>query len=117
MDETLKIDVERGQAGTVVALVGEATAEQAERLGKTLMELASQPVKCLVVDLSGLSYISSIGLGVLVSASVRCRRRQIRFAIARPAGKVMTMLAMTRLTGVFQICDTVDDALNPQLPA
>ena len=108
----LKIDVHHQAECAVVTLTGGATMEYTDQLRKTLFELADPPVRKLVIDMGRLKFISSVGLGTIVAAYVRCTRRGIGFHLAGPRAKLQEMLAITQLTRLFDICGSVEEAMR-----
>jgi anti-sigma B factor antagonist len=66
----------------------------------------------VILNLSGITFIDSAGLGVLVSmwTSSKSVGRVIKFASVR--GKVKQVLDTTRLSGIFEIYDDVDQAIK-----
>lgn len=66
----------------------------------------------MILNLSGITFIDSAGLGVLVSmwTSSKSGGRVIKFASVR--GKVKQLLDTTRLSSIFEIYDDVDQAIK-----
>lgn len=61
--------------GAVVALRGELDLATSPQLRTALVELIGQPsVRCVVVDMGGVTFIDSTGVHVLVEAARRLRR-------------------------------------------
>lgn len=87
---------------TVVSVIGRLDAYTASALSNLLEKLVEESPR-LVIDLSGVSFIDSTGLSVLVQGMKRCRVRQgdLRLCAARPP--VDGIFALTRLDRTFQI--------------
>jgi len=68
--------------------------------------------KWFVLDLSGVIGMSSTGLGILISAHRTLRERGAGFYLANLSPKVSTVLQITRLNSVFQIFDSVEEAVR-----
>ena len=66
----------------------------------------------VILNLSGITFIDSAGLGILVSmwTSSKSVGRVLKFASVR--GKVKQVLDTTRLSGIFEIYDDVDQAIK-----
>jgi anti-sigma B factor antagonist len=109
--QPLEIDVTRSDAALIVRLRGAATMDQTDALQERLLPLTTEVHPRLVLDLSALSFINSLGLGILVTAHVRCRRRGQPMLLVSPTPPVRQMLELTRLTDLFQVCRSVDEAL------
>jgi anti-sigma B factor antagonist len=66
----------------------------------------------LVVDLSGVAFVDSSGLGALVAGLKRARQAGGELRIAAAGEQVMTVLTLTRLVRVLRPYATVDEALD-----
>lgn len=96
----------------IATFSGEASFEQADALRDELLRAAERPINAFIVDLTGLTYITSVGLGAIVAAYLRCRRRDIEFRVAGARGKVQSMFEVTRLDRLFRLEPTLDAALR-----
>ena len=67
----------------------------------------------LVLDFSRVSFVDSAGLGALVAALTTARNQAGNVKIARAARQFREQLVMTKLVTVFELYDTVEDALRP----
>jgi anti-sigma B factor antagonist len=65
----------------------------------------------LIVDLAGVSFIDSSGLGALLSGYKNANLRSGAFVLAGLQPRVQSMFELTRLHRVFEIFPTVEDAL------
>src|SRR5689334_5677935 len=70
---------------------------------KTMDELLEGRYSRLIVDLAGLNYISSAGIGALMVLLQQLRRRQGELVILRPSSKVFTILDLLGFTKIFHI--------------
>jgi len=74
----------------------------------------------VVVDLGEISYIDSAGLATLVASYTSARRAGGELKLARLTKLVRSLMQITRLSTVFEIYDSVDEAVRsfePQAPA
>src|SRR5205823_2432821 len=69
----LGLDVEEKGGTTVLAVKGEVDVYTAPRLREKLVELVSQGKYKIVVNLEGVDFLDSTGLGVLVGGLKRLR--------------------------------------------
>ena len=111
----LEIDVDRRPDGSVVVLpIGDldlATAPIArERLNRLVVEAG--PVPRVVVDLAGVDFLDTIGLGALLGGVKRCREAGGGLALARAEAQVVEVLAITRVIEILPVHASVDDALR-----
>lgn len=70
----------------------------------------------LLLDLSGLDYISSAGLRVLMIATKRTKPAGGEIAVAAPQAVVREVLEITRFNLVFPVHATVADGLRALAP-
>lgn len=68
--------------------------------------------KWFVLDLSGVIGLSSTGLGILIAAHRMIRDRGGSFRLAHLSDKVRSVLQITRLNGIFEIFDSVEEAVE-----
>jgi anti-sigma B factor antagonist len=66
--------------------------------------LGDAVINC-AVDLSGIRYINSTGIGVLVSLLTKFRSRGGEMVLINPADHPKKMLALTKLNNIFIVAD------------
>jgi len=94
----------------VLALTGDADLASAAPLRITLSEATLTSPSWLVLDLSGLDFIDSTGLGVLVGALRRVRAGGGDLRVAAPQPGIARVFSVTGLDRVFGVFPSVDDA-------
>lgn len=67
--------------------------------------------KKFVIDLAKVEWMSSVGLGMLISALTAVRNAGGRLVLANIT-KIESILTITRLMGVFEHFDSLDEALK-----
>jgi anti-sigma B factor antagonist len=65
-----------------------------------------------VLNLAGVDYIDSSGLGQLISIWTSIRSRGGDMTILNPAKRVQHLFDVTRLNAVFEICERETDAVQ-----
>ena len=65
----------------------------------------------VVVDLSRVRHMNSSGLGMLIGALTTARGSGGDLRLAAPGERVVALLDVTQLSGVFRSFETVDDAV------
>lgn len=99
---------------TVAALRGcEITHQTGELLYARLRDLsdAGRPVK-VVLDLSSLTFLGSVGLTVMVVFLKRVSSADGRFALAGLAGQCRNVMSVIRMDRVFDLYEDVPAALE-----
>ena len=99
---------------TVAAPVGRIDHAGAAVLQQALAPLLAQAGTgqgAIVLDVSGVEYVSSVGLRVLMIASKEMHARGARIVLAGPQPVVSEILAISRFDRVFEIAPSVRHAL------
>ncbi|HVO76697.1 MAG TPA: STAS domain-containing protein [Candidatus Bathyarchaeia archaeon] len=74
-------------------------------------EFAKEKKLQLIVNLSDVKWISSTGLGILVSARSRYAKEGGVVKLCEPNGRVLEILAVTRLNMIFDVFPSEAEAL------
>lgn len=77
-----------------------------------LHKLANQGRSKIVVDLKGVKIINSAGLGTLISGLTTMRNSGGDLKISNPNEKIQSLLKITRLVKIFEVYDSVDEAIR-----
>lgn len=97
---------------TVIELNGDVLGgPDANELHSKLRDLLAQGKKNIVLDLSKVEYMNSSGLGMLTSALSTVKNAGGTMALAHPAERIKSLLAITKLNAVFKTYDTLDEAV------
>jgi anti-sigma B factor antagonist len=95
---------------TVLAVKGEIDVYSAPRLRERLVELVSEGHRRIVVDLEGVDFLDSTGLGVLVGGLKRLRTHGGDLSLVCTQPRILKVFEITGLTTVFSIATSVDEA-------
>lgn len=96
---------------TVISVTGEIDVYTAPSLRERLNELVAAGHYDLVVDMGGVEFLDSTGLGVLVGGLKRARSHDGSLRLVCDQEKILKVFRITGLTKVFPIHATLDDAL------
>src|SRR3954463_1379162 len=96
---------------TVLAVKGEVDVYTAPRLREKLVELVSQGKHQIVVDLEGVDFLDSTGLGGLVVGLRRRRSHDGDLPLVSTQHRILKVFEITGLTKFFAIHDTIDSAV------
>lgn len=102
--------VDRDGGAVVVHLAGELDLYNAHQVREALLACCEESPSRLVVDLSGVEFVDSTVLGVLVEARSRMDEKDA-FALAAPGREARRALDVSGLDKHFVVRDTVEDAL------
>lgn len=118
MSSGLVIDERRSGTVTVLALRGWLVAYKSDEAFKDrVADLVRAGHTSILVDLSGVEYIDSGGVGVLVSTLLHVTRRGGQFKLLNPSERVARVLEITGLHEVFAIFEHEHDALASFAPS
>ena len=115
----LQLRVYESDGETVVEISGDVELHSAPRLREELRLICEVENPCCVVDMSGVPFIDSTGVGVLVGALKRAREHDGNLTIARPQPRVRRVFEITGLLGALPIYDSLEvarDACAPKFP-
>jgi anti-sigma B factor antagonist len=87
-------------------------AHNSDELKTEMSRLFESGTKNLVVDLKEVRFIDSSGLGVLVSGFKNASTHQGSIKLCSLQTQVKSMFELTRLQRVFDIYQTIDEALE-----
>ena len=86
--------------------------ETANRFRDVLRETLRSGSKRILLDLAGVKYVDSTGIGELVGLFTNAAEVGARIRLANVPKKVRDVLEVTRLITVFAVYDTTEDALS-----
>jgi anti-sigma B factor antagonist len=107
----LFVDV-RDEAGhKVLAATGEIDVHTASRLRDRLADVIASGERTLIVDLTGVDFLDSTGLGVLVGGLNKVQEVDGSLSLVCPHASLLKLFTITGLDQVFVIHPTVAAAI------
>lgn len=100
----------------VVEVSGEIDVYTAPRLRETLINLVDAGNYRLIIDMEGVAFLDSTGLGVLVGGLKRVRQHDGGIDLVCTQGRIIRIFRITGLNKVFDIYASVQEALNGGQP-
>jgi anti-sigma B factor antagonist len=94
----------------VVKVSGSAGMNEAEKMRRTLEKLAVERTPVIVLELSEMDFICSLGLGAIIHAHLKARHHEGQIRLVNPQPAVRELLETTRLTKLFPIFASVEEA-------
>ncbi|MHB1461519.1 MAG: anti-sigma factor antagonist [Armatimonadota bacterium] len=101
---------------TVLKLQGRIDATSVSDTEKHLTGAYERGVRQMVLDLSGVDYISSAGLRVLLSSARRLQQGKGKLVIATPSDQARHILDMAGFSAIIPVIDSIDDAIGSYAP-
>jgi len=115
MSLTIETSVQDGQ--TVITASGELDMASAAALRELALGRIDAGDRCLIFDLSGLTFCDSAGLTVFVQAKNRCDELGAELRLAAPSGIVQRVLEISGLAEALSMYPTLADARLGAAPA
>ncbi len=97
----LQLSTEKGSEQITVRCIGRITSDTASDFQETIRGLIPETKK-IVLDLTGVDYVDSSGLGALVSIYMHATRSESVVELANPKQRIRDLFKMTKLSSVFE---------------
>ena len=109
----LEVETRQVENGvTVVAATGRLDVAGAPALKDAISEAVKNGPPRVVIDMGGISFVDSTGLGSVISALKQVLGSQGELRLAAPNQQARVVLELTTLDRVFPYYATVEDALT-----
>lgn len=92
-------------SGTITLGAGDMTMRD------LIKDMLNQGKKAIIVDLGGVSFMDSTGLGELVAAYTTARHQQASVKLVNLTKKIKDLLAITQLAAVFECYDSMEEGM------
>lgn len=107
----LELDSSRVADAVVVAVAGELDALAAPELDEYLQPLVAEHPVLLVLDLSGVTFLDSTGLGVVIKALKHVREHGGEVAAVYTSPRVAKVFEITGIDQAMVVGETVEAVL------
>jgi anti-sigma B factor antagonist len=109
---TLTLDVRQPtDATSIVDVQGDITAESEQTLMDAYGEASKDKTKAIVLNFSGLEYMNSGGIGLLVTLLVRANRQKQKLLAFGLTEHYAQIFELTRLDEAIEIFGSEDEAI------
>ena len=113
MTKDLELNIVRNGACSVIEIQGDIDLKSSPQLRAAILDLfEKRGQERVILDLKGVHYIDSSGVASLVEGLQEAKKRKARFILSCLNEAPRHVLDLTRLTSVFEITQTVDEALK-----
>jgi anti-sigma B factor antagonist len=106
----MKFEQETRNNVFVIRLSGDLIGEQS---GTNLLDAVNNSIQAnvltCVIDISGLRYINSSGIGVLITILTKFRNKGGEVYLMKPSENVQKLLVITKLNAIFQIVQSEEE--------
>ena len=101
---------------TILTLKGRLTLGESNLVREKVTQLAAAGRLKIVVDLGGVEYIDSTGLGILVICFTSLKKQGGALKLVNPNKRNVELLLLTKLHTVFEVFNEDQDAVNSFFP-
>jgi anti-sigma B factor antagonist len=111
----LEISSEKIDVGFLLKFKGDVDMNTSADVRNALTEVfreGASGMKALLIDLSQVRYMDSSGIATLVEIMQNCRKKGARLSLCELSPPVKAVFELARLTSVFEIYPTVEDAVK-----
>jgi len=91
------------------SLIGDGDTDQLRALVNDFIE---QGNKCLVINLQKVNYLNSSGIGAIIASHASYKKNGGEVRLAGVTNNVQNLLVVTKLIDVFEVFDTVNQAVE-----
>jgi len=114
---SLDIQQREREGITVLEMKGRITVgPEATALREKIATLTASNIRNVVLNLAGVDYIDSTGLGALVVCATSARKAGGNVKLVNLSKRNIELLVMTKLATVFEIFNDEQDAINSFYP-
>lgn len=108
--DSLQIAVTREASSVLMNISGEVDMRSSPDLRTAITQEWEKPAPRMIIDLSGVSYVDSSGVGTLVEAKRHVERTDGRLILVNLQPRVRSVFEISHLVQFFTICQSVDEA-------
>ncbi|MCS7005033.1 MAG: STAS domain-containing protein [Cytophagales bacterium] len=106
----MELQITEEQQYYIITVSGDLDASSSVKLDDELTSAVEKGKNVILIDFSGLNYISSPGIGVFTSRLEDCESGKLFLAIYGVSDKVMKVFKLLGLDKLMPILNTKDDA-------
>lgn len=109
----MKIKTTEKYEAVIIALKGNVMGgDDTKMFNEHLHKLIEEDKKNVVIDLSGVKFMNSSGLGMLIGGLTTLKKADGVLKLASVTDKIESLLMITKLITIFDSYDTVDEAVK-----
>lgn len=108
----MEIREEKKAAVNILSIEGRLDSNTSGILENRIMSLLEHESKDFVIDFSGMDYISSAGLRVLLMAAKKTKTKGGKVVLSALCENVREVFEMSGFISIFDVFDTKDEAVG-----
>ncbi|HUI65599.1 MAG TPA: STAS domain-containing protein [Bacteroidota bacterium] len=103
--------LDSGKIGVIEVKGSLVGGEETDELRSAVADFVQQGTKKLIIDLAKVTYLNSTAIGVLVSAHTTFSKNKGHVKVCGINKNINNIFVITKLTLVFDVCETREDAV------
>ncbi len=109
----MKIKTTEKYEAVVLELKGNVMGgDDTKEFNETLHKLIDQGKTRMIIDLGGVKFMNSSGLGMLIGGLTTMKKAEGHLKLANVTEKIESLLIITKLIKIFESYDSVDEAVK-----
>src|SRR5262249_16927301 len=113
---SLEIRESEREGIVILALKGRLTVGEASSVREKVSELVAQGRKNFILDMGGVDYIDSTGLGAMVICYTTVKKAEGTTKLLNLNKRNIELLVLTKLHTIFEVFSDEQDAVNSFFP-
>lgn len=108
-----QVKLEEQIGGVILTLKGQFVGgDETDELRNTIKAVSEKESKHLIIDMDKVTYLNSTALGVLISAHAHYAKKSGKIVLCNVGKSIENLFVITKLTLVFPIFDTKEEAIK-----
>jgi anti-anti-sigma factor len=112
VQNAFEVEIRSQDRAAVIAVSGELDLAAGPALEQELAHAEQSGATLVIVDLRGLEFIDSTGLGILIKAHRQAEEAGRQFAVVRGPSQVQRLLGLTGLEERLTVVDAPEELLD-----
>ena len=108
----MELKIRKNGETYIIDVSGEMDLYNSYKLKELVMKMLEKKVERYIINLQGVDYIDSSGIGALIYICSTLKKQNLRLTIANIHGSVKKVIELTKLMGFFPISETIEDAIK-----
>lgn len=109
----MKTKINEKYGAVVIEIKGNVMGgPEAKEFSDLLKKQLEEDKKNIIIDLSGVKFMNSTGLGLLISGLTTVTKGGGKMVLANVSEKIQSLLMITKLFTIFETYETVDEAVE-----
>ena len=109
--ELLDVSTRQEAGWTVVSLIGQFDVATAPQVRQALVEAQYSAASRVVLDLAGVEFSDSMGLGVIIGGLKRARSHEGELVLVCDRERILHILEITRIDQIVTVHPSIDEAI------